>query len=110
MLDLKLLNNSTYGMIGFEVNSIGVEDVIDVEVDKYATFDIKRLTKASSFIASGEVMYIAKKEPNGKSSKIYHCYRVSDKRYVCPLPMSKEDGILLVQRKYVSTNVKDTLF
>ena len=36
--------------------------------------EIKRLTKASSFIADGRVIYIAKKDHEGKPSKFYVVY------------------------------------
>ena len=36
--------------------------------------DIKRVTKANSFIASGRVIYIVKKSAEGKSLKIYVAY------------------------------------
>lgn len=65
----------------------------------YAVFDIKRLTKANSFIILDEVFYIAKKLYNGKPSSIYHVYRVSDKRYVCPSTLDKEKTIEMVTDK-----------
>jgi len=36
--------------------------------------EIKRLTKSNSFLASGRVIYVVKKEPNGKTSKSYQAY------------------------------------
>jgi len=67
----------------------------------YAIFDIKRLTKANSFNVLDEVFYIAKKSFDGKPSKIYHVYRVSDKRYICPSVLSKEETIDMVINKYI---------
>jgi len=96
-----LSNNSR---IGIRVDSDSLEDTKEVSLDKvYGLFEIKRLTKATSFMVMDEVFYIGKKNPNGKASKIYHVYRVSDKRYVCPSVLDKEETIRLVQRKYVDT-------
>jgi len=67
----------------------------------YAIFDIKRLTKANSFTVLDDVFYIAKKLFNGKPSKIYHVYRVIDKRYVCPSTLDKEETIKMVMNKYI---------
>lgn len=36
--------------------------------------DIKRVAKSNSFVASGRVIYIVKKESSGKTSKIYYAY------------------------------------
>jgi len=67
----------------------------------YGVFDIKRLTKANSFMILDEVFYIAKKSFDGKASKLFHVYRVSDKRYVCPSVLSKEETIEMVMNKYI---------
>ena len=66
----------------------------------YAEFEIKRLTRSSSFMAHGETFYIGKKNPQGKATKIYHVYRVSDKKYVCPSVLEKEETIMYVMSKY----------
>lgn len=52
---------------------IAVEDT-----EKYQP-EINRLTKANSFIASGRVVYVAKKTPDGKTTKSYCAYDVESK-------------------------------
>ena len=92
---------TTYGMIGISVDSDSLEAIEEVQTDKYALFDIKRLTKANSFMILDEVFYIAKKDPSGKPSpRLYHVYRMSDKMYVCPSTKSKEETIAMVIKKY----------
>jgi len=91
---------SMTGKIGIRPPSDSLEATEEVITTKYALFDIKRLTKATSFLAGDEVMYIVKKDCVGKASVLYHVYRVSDKRYVCPSALNKEDTIRMVQRKY----------
>ena len=93
--------NTSYGAIG--INPIALEPTAndnDKRMQMYAKFDIKRLTKANSFLIMDEVFYIAKKDCNGKASKIYFVYRVSDKRLIAAVPKSKEDTINLIKRKY----------
>ena len=92
---------SPTGKIGIRVPSDSLEAPEEVCLMKYAEFDIKRLTKTTSFLAGDETMYIVKKDYKGKASVLFHVYRVSDKRYVCPSALSKEDTIKMVQRKYV---------
>ena len=91
---------SVLGRIGISITEDAVEATEDVCATKYAQFDIKRLTKATSFLAGDSVMYIVKKDYLGKASVLYHVYRVADKRYVCPSALSKEETIRMVQRKY----------
>lgn len=94
-------SHCTYGYIGISVDSDSLEAIEEVQVDKYALFDIKRLTKANSFMILDEVFYIAKKDYAGKASpRLYHVYRVSDKRYICPSTKSKEETIAMVIKKY----------
>jgi len=97
--------DTEFGWIGTRVDSSSLEATKEVQLDKYALFDIKRLTKANSFLILDETFYIAKKTPDGKASKIYHVYRVSDKRYVTPSPHDKEETIKLVKRKYFELEV-----
>jgi len=93
--------DTTYGHIGISVNSDSLEATKEVKPNEwYAEFEIKRLTKANSFIVLDEIFYIAKKQPSGKACRIYHVYRVSDMRYVTPSLHSKEETIKLVKRKY----------
>ena len=87
------------GKIGIAPPTDKVEEVVTQE-DRYYHERPKRLTKANSFMVLDEVMYIVKKEPTGKASVLYHTYRVSDLRYVCPSTLSKEDTIKMVRRKY----------
>ena len=94
-------DDTQYGSIGVKPISQSLEATKDVIADRYATFDIKRLTKANSFTVLGEVFHIGKKDPDGKATSIYHVARVADKRYVCPSTKSKEDTIKMVQRKYI---------
>ena len=89
-----------FNLIGITPTSDDAESTEDVSAMKYAEFEIKRLTKATSFLAGDEVMYIVKKDYKGKASVLLHVYRVSDKRYVCPSAFSKEETIKMVQRKY----------
>ena len=94
--------NTTYGHIGIRVNSDSLEATEGTKgIPKYAEFEIKRLTKANSFLIVDEMFYIAKKRPDGKACSIHHVYRVSDKRYVTPSPHTKEETIELVKRKYI---------
>ena len=46
-----------------------------------------------------EVFYIVKKDYLGKSSRLYHVYRVEDKRLVT-LGVDKESTIKLVKDRY----------
>jgi len=87
--------------IGISVDSDSLDSKVIVQVDKYLTEPIKRLTKANSFIVLDEVFYIVKKDYAGKASKIYHVYRVSDMRLVCPSVLDKEDTIKMVMNKYI---------
>jgi len=86
--------------IGISVDSDSLEAPEVDNLSKYTTHDIKRLTKANSFLIIDEVFHIGKKEPNGKASMLYHVTRMRDKRYVCPSVLSKEDTIEMVKRKY----------
>ena len=87
--------------IGISVDSDSLEDKVIVQVDKYLTEPIKKLTKANSFTVLDEVFYIVKKDYTGKASKLYHVYRVSDTRLVCPSVLDKEDTIKMVMDKYI---------
>ena len=99
-------DNTSFGYIGIEPIIESHEDTKEDEcIPKYASFDIKRLTTANSFVVIDEQFYIAKKLPDCKASKIYHVYRVSDKRYVCPSVHDKEETIKLVQRKYLELDL-----
>jgi len=90
-----------FGMIGISVSSDSLEAPKEVEPNEwYAEFEIKRLTRSNSFIIIDETFYIAKKDYKGKASKIYHVYRVSDLRYICPSVLSKEETIEMVKMKY----------
>lgn len=93
-------SSTEFGHIGISVSSDSLEETKEVQGDVYATFEVKRLTKASSFIIIDEVFYIAKKKPDGKASSIYFVYRVSDMRLVVASPHSKEKTIELVREKY----------
>ena len=94
--------NTSYGHIGIRVSSDSLEATESVEgIPKYAEFEIKRLTKANSFLIVDEMFYIAKKSPDGKASRIHHVYRVDDKRYITPSPRTKEETIEYVKRKYI---------
>ena len=89
---------------------IGLDPIVKPLVDNYidssilpiyAQFEVKRITKANSFMVLDEVFYIAKKKPDGKAdSVLYHVYRMSDMRYVCPSYRDKASTIEMVQRKY----------
>ncbi len=87
--------------IGISVDSDSLEELEMVQVDKYLSEPIKRLTKANSFTVLDEVFYIVKKDYTGKASKIYHVYRVSDMRLVCPSVLDKEDTVKMVIDKYI---------
>ena len=94
--------HSEFGMVGMSVKSDSLEDVKEVKGNEwYAEFAIKRLTKSNSFLILDEVFYIAKKTCDGKASRMYHVYRVSDLRYITSSPHTKEKTIEIVQRKYV---------
>ena len=96
-----MYENTSHGWIGLEPISESLQDTKVVEGNVwYAEFEIKRLTKANSFLVLDEVFYIAKKDYTGKATKIHHVYRVSDKRYVTPSTKSKEETIEMVRRKY----------
>ena len=96
----------TKSKIGLSVDSDSLEATKEVQPNEwYAEFDIKRLTKATSFIILDETFYIAKKDYLGKASKIYHVYRVSDKRYITPSLLDKEETIKLVKRKYIELDL-----
>lgn len=86
--------------IGISVDSDSLEDTKDVKAKTYASFEIKRLTKANSFIIIDEVFYLAKKNPLGKASSIYFVYRMEDMRLVTASPHDKEKTIELVKEKY----------
>ena len=87
--------------IGISVDSDSLEDKVIVQVDKYLTEPIKKLTKANSFTVLDEVFYIVKKDYTGKASRLYHVYRASDRRLVCPSVLDKEDTIKMVMDKYI---------
>jgi len=98
---------SQKSLIGLSVDSDGLLDTKDTRGNEwYAEFEMKRLTKVNSFLIVDEVFYIAKKDCHGKASRIYHVYRVSDKRYVTPSVHSKEDTIKIVKRKYVALDTQ----
>ena len=75
------------------------EELKDSKPIPYYSLPIKRLTKASSFMILDEVFYIVKKDYLGKSSRLYHVYRVEDKRLVT-LGVDKESTIKLVKDRY----------
>ena len=87
--------------IGLSVDSDSLDSKVIVQMDKYLSEPIKKLTKANSFMILDEVFYIVKKDYTGKASKIYHVYRVSDMRLVCPSVLDKEDTIKMVMDKYI---------
>ena len=94
--------DTIYGHIGISVNSDSLEATKEVKPNEwYAEFTVARLTKANSFIVLDEIFYIAKKQPSGKACRIYHVYRVSDMRYVCPSVLDKEETVKMVKRKYI---------
>ena len=72
----------------------------DEPMSDYGRFEIKRLTKANSFMILDEQFYIAKKDCDGKSSRLYHVYRVFDMRHICPSTLDKDETIRMVTRKY----------
>jgi len=101
----KLSPSSRVGISCLDVDTVVLKD----ETDVYGTFTPKRLTKASSFVCDGDTIYIAKKSPDGKSSKIFFVYRHSDMRLVCASPHTKEETIKLVHMKYKGSGL-NTLF
>jgi len=100
-----MYSQTEFGMIGIRVNSDSLKATKEVKVYDYATFDIKRLTRANSFIIIDETFYIAKKACDGKASRLYHIYRVSDKRHITAIPKSKEESIEIVKRKYCEMGI-----
>jgi len=94
---------SDRGMIGITpIAPKLVDNITDSSIlPRYAEFEIKRLTKASSFMIGDEVIYVCKKSPNGKPSKLYNFYRMSDKRYICPSVLDKLEAIKMVTIKYI---------
>lgn len=86
--------------IGISVDSDSLEGTFVDKTDKYLNEAPKRLTKANSFMILDEVFYIAKKDYSGKSSRLFHVYRVSDRRLVCPSTLDKEETIAMVRDKY----------
>ena len=87
--------------IGISVDSDSLEAPEVDNLSKYTTHDIKRLTKANSFLIIDEVFHISKKAPDSKQDKyLYHVTRVSDMRYICPSALNKEDTIRMVTSKY----------
>jgi len=92
----------TYAHIGLSVDSDSLEDTKEViPMSEYAEFDFPQLSKANSFLLIEEQFYIGKKQPSGKKGNIYYVYRVSDKRYICPSVLSKEDTIKMVTNIYM---------
>ena len=63
----------------------------------------KKLTKANSFLILDEVFVIRKKDYQNKASKIYHIFRVSDKRLVTSVPLKDKDEVIkLVTERYIN--------
>ena len=87
--------------IGISVDSDSLDSTAIVQVDKYLTEPIKKLTKANSFTVLDEVFYIVKKDYTGKASRLYHVYRASDRRLVCPSVLDKEGTIKMVMEKWI---------
>ena len=100
MLDFNLLRQTSYGMIGVESPTETPDSNNDKVDDVFATFEIKRLTKANSFIVIDETFYIAKKLPDGKPASTYLVYRISDMRLIASSSKPKDETISIVQRKY----------
>ena len=91
--------------VGLSVDSDSLDSIVVVQGDKYLTEPIKRLTKANSFMILDEVFYIAKKDYLGKASRLYHVYRASDRRLVCPSVLDKEDTIKMVMEKWIELEI-----
>ena len=82
--------------------------VVEAEVitEYYIDETPKKLTKANSFMILDEVMIIRKKDYLGRSSKIFHIFRVSDGRLVTSVPLADKDEVIkLVTRKYFDMEV-----
>ena len=63
--------------------------------------EIKRLTKTNSFVADGRVIYIVKKQYDGKSIKMYVAYDSSTKIQLVA-DHDKEEVIKFLQGKDLS--------
>ena len=87
--------------IGLSVDSDSLDSKVIVQMDKYLSEPIKKLTKANSFMILDEVFYIVKKDYTGKASRLYHVYRASDRRLVCPSVLDKEGTIKMVMEKWI---------
>lgn len=74
-----------------------------IPIDKCFRYEpeIKRLTKASSCIASGRVIYIAKKDYTGKASKLYVAYDYKTKIQLA-FNTNKDKLIEYIQEKDLS--------
>ena len=100
------MNSTQYNLldaksrIGISVDSDSLEDTSSSKGNYHYLEPFKRLTKANSFLVFDEMFYIGKKDYQGKATKIYHVYRVSDLRLVTSSPHSKDETIMLVKDKY----------
>lgn len=97
--DYSLLSDKS--RIGISVDSDSLDsNNIDEAMPKYASFKMPRLSKVNSFLIIDEQFHITKMDHTGKKGIIYHVYRVSDGRYVCPSTLDKEATMNMVRRKY----------
>jgi len=74
--------------------------------------EIKRVTKANSFLASGRVVYIVKKNSQGKTLKVFNAYD-KESKVLLMSHWDKEKLIKFIQRQDLSMlggNVQGSLF